>query len=117
MDLKSSIIYFLTGGIVTLLIVGFEESGLTLASGIATLMPIFTLVAYIFIGNSKGGAAVSNHAQFVLLGTLASWVPYMLAIIFLAPRIGASKAIAVGLGVFFVCAIIYILIATRHGLV
>lgn len=116
MDLKSSVVYFLTGGTVTLLIVALEVSGFSTWSGIAALMPVFTLVAYIFIGGSKGGIAVSNHAKFVLLGTLLSWVPYMLAIIFLAPRIGAYKSIAIGMAIFLVCAIIFVLVANRYGL-
>lgn len=43
---KSSLIYFLTGGIFTVLIVALEENGSRLPSGFATLMPVFTLVAY-----------------------------------------------------------------------
>jgi len=73
-------------------------------------------VAYFFIGQSQGGVAVGQHAKWVLVGTLVSWVPYMLAVAFLAPRIGSQKAIIVGLVVFFVLALIYILIANRLGL-
>lgn len=76
--IKSYLIYFLTGGIVTVIIVALEESGFRLLSGFATLMPIFTLVAYFFIGESKGGLAVGQHAWFVLIGTIVSWVPYMI---------------------------------------
>lgn len=53
-QIKDYIIYFLTGGIVTVIIVAFEENGSFLISGFATLMPVFTLVAYFFIGQSKG---------------------------------------------------------------
>ena len=116
MDIKSSVIYFLTGGIVTLLIVALEESGFSTWSGIAALMPVFTLVSYIFIGGNKGGIAVSEHAKFVLLGTILSWIPYMLAVIYLAPQIGAYKSIAVGMVIFIVCALIFVLIANRYGL-
>ncbi len=51
--LKSYLIYFLTGGIFTVLIVALEENGSRLLSGFATLMPVFTLVAYIFIGETQ----------------------------------------------------------------
>ena len=54
--LKSYLIYFLTGGIFTVLIVALEEGNFRLASGFATLIPVFTLVAYFFIGESRGGA-------------------------------------------------------------
>jgi uncharacterized membrane protein (GlpM family) len=80
--MKSIIIYFLTGGIVTVLIVLLEKSGYRLLSGLATLMPVFTLVSYIFIGEAQGGVAVSKHSQFVLAGTLVTWVPYIVNISF-----------------------------------
>src|SRR5512135_2405504 len=96
----SLVTYFVTGGLFTTLIVALEESGHRTLSGLATLIPVFTLVAYAFIGESRGGVAVSQHAKWVLAGTLVSWVPYMLAIAWLAPRLGSQKAILAGLAVF-----------------
>ena len=110
------IIYFLTGGSFTVLIVVLEQSGYRLLSGLAALVPVFTLVSYIFIGQTQGGEAVSKHSMFVLVGTLVSWVPYMLVISFLAPKIGPYKAIAAGMGVFFVLAGAFILAVGRFNL-
>ena len=109
------IIYFLTGGLFTVLIVWLEQSGYRLLSGLATLMPVFTLVSYIFIGEAQGGEAVSKHSMFVLIGTLVSWVPYMLVISYLAPKIGPYKAIASGMGVFFLLAGIFVFVVGRFG--
>ncbi len=114
--LKSYLIYFLTGGIFTVLIVALEESGFRLLSGFATLMPVFTLVAYIFIGESRGGAAVGQHALFVLIGTIISWVPYMLLVAYLSPKFGPRLGIAVGLAGFFVLAAIYLAVVFRFRL-
>jgi uncharacterized membrane protein (GlpM family) len=113
MKLSSFIIYFVTGGTFTTAIVALEESGHRTLSGLATLVPVFTLVAYFFIGETAGGAAVAQHAKWVLVGTLVSWVPYMAAIAYLAPKIGSRNAILAGLGVFFVLALAYIAIANR----
>ncbi|HEU5114910.1 MAG TPA: hypothetical protein VFT82_04050 [Candidatus Paceibacterota bacterium] len=108
--------YFLIGGTFTALIVATEESGFRLLSGFATLMPVFTLVSYLFLGGSKdGGKTVGTHSMFVLVGTLVSWVPYMLVIAFLAPRIGANKAIAAGLVVFFILAAIFLGVVYKFG--
>lgn len=115
-QLKTYLLYFLTGGTVTALIVGFEQSDNRLLSGFATLVPVFTVVAYLFIGDTKGGVAVSQHAWLVLFGTLASWVPYMIAVALLAPKVGPHKAIPVGLGVFLVCAFAYLEIIRRYKL-
>jgi hypothetical protein len=49
----------------------------------------------------------------VLVGTLVSWVPYMLGIAYFGPRIGARNAILVGLGIFLVLALSYVAIASR----
>lgn len=111
--LKNAVIYFLTGGIVTVAIVLLEASRQRLLSGLATLVPVFTLVAYFFIGQSQGGQAVAQHAWLVLVGTLVSWVPYMVVVATLAPQLGPNRAIAIGLGVFFVLATAYLLLAQR----
>ncbi|MBI4457928.1 hypothetical protein HY633_03120 [Candidatus Uhrbacteria bacterium] len=115
-QLKTYLIYFLTGGTVTALIVGFERSGNRMLSGLATLVPVFTVVAYLFIGDTKGGGAVSQHAWLVLFGSLASWVPYMIAVAILAPKVGPHKAIPIGLAVFFVCALAYLEVIRRYKL-
>jgi len=78
-------------------------------------MPVFTLVSYIFIGESQGGVAVSKHSQFVLIGTLLTWVPYMLVIGFLAPKMGAYKAIAIGMGIFVMLALIFVYIVGKYN--
>ncbi len=80
------------------------------------LIPVFTLVSYIFIGQSQGGLAVSQHSQFVLWGTIVSWIPYMIAVAYFAPKIGAHNAIIVGMVLFFVLAITFILITSHYHL-
>ncbi len=61
MALKEIAFSFILGGSMTAAIVGLEESGHRILSGFATLVPVFTLVSYVFIGDSRGGAAVSAH--------------------------------------------------------
>ena len=114
--MKNIIIYFITGGLFTTLIVFLEESGFRLLSGLMTLIPVFTLISYIFIGQSEGGLAVSQHAKFVLWGTIISWIPYMIAVVYLAPKIGANKAIAIGMVVFFVLALAFVAITSHYNL-
>jgi uncharacterized membrane protein (GlpM family) len=116
MNIKNILIYFVTGGIVTTLIVALEEKGLRLWSGLAALIPIFTLISYIFIGKSQGGKALSQHAWFVLIGTLVSWVPYMITVAVLSPYMSSNKTIVIGLGVFFILATLYLLIVYHYHL-
>jgi len=99
---------FLIGGLVTTLIVYFEASGQPTLSRLAALFPIFTWLSYLFIGKLSGGESISSHSLFVLLGTLFSWVPYMLVIYFLAPKIGSVKAVLLAVAVFLILALIFI---------
>lgn len=116
MKLREVLLNFIVGGTVTALIVGLEQSGRRTWSGLAALVPVFTVVSYLFIGASKDARAVSEHSKFVLVGTLVSWIPYMLAVALLAPRVGTNKAIGLGLGVFFVLATAYLGVVGRFGL-
>jgi len=109
------VIYFLAGGIVTTAIVLLEESGWRLLSGLATLMPVFTLIGYLFIGESRGGAALRDHAKLVLAGTLAAWVPYMITVIWLAPHFGTYETISIAFAVFFILAIAFLLLAQHYS--
>jgi len=115
MNMGGTLINFLVGGTVTALIVGLEESGHRIWSGLAALVPVFTVVSYVFIGASKDAAAVSQHSKFVLVGTLVSWIPYMAMVALLAPRVGTNKAIGFGLATFFVLAGGYVGLVERYG--
>ena len=84
-------------------------------ASLATLMPVFTLIAYLFIGETSGGKHLRDHASLVLVGTLVSWVPYMVTIIVMAPHYSAYKSIGAGMLVFFVCATAFLLLTQRFG--
>jgi uncharacterized membrane protein (GlpM family) len=101
---------FLVGGAITVAIVYFEANGLPLISRLAALFPIFTWLSYVFIGRISGPDAVSKHSLFVLFGTLVAWVPYMLVIYFLAPRVGSTKAIIAGIVTFLILATAFALL-------
>ncbi len=106
--MREYLIYFLVGGAYTALIIGLEHSDNRILSGLAALVPVFTVTAYLFIGTTRGGDAVSQHAWLVLFGTLVAWVPYMITVALLAPKIGTNRAIPAGLGVFLVLALAYL---------
>jgi uncharacterized membrane protein (GlpM family) len=92
-----------------------EKSGWRILSALATLMPVFTLIAYLFIGESRGGTALSEHAKLVLVGTLVAWVPYMLVIIWLAPHFNTYITVGIGLAIFFIFATIFLLLTQHFG--
>jgi uncharacterized membrane protein (GlpM family) len=116
MNFKGWITSFLIGGTVTTLIVGLEESNFKTLSGIAALMPVFTMVSYFLLGTSQDSSEISNHSKFVLYGTLVAWVPYMIVIATLAPKLGTNRSIGLGLLVFFALAAAFVLVVQRYGL-
>ncbi|MBI4447435.1 hypothetical protein HY643_00490 [Candidatus Woesearchaeota archaeon] len=101
------LLYFITGGIITTAIVALEESGMPLLSRLAALFPVFTWISYLFIGQFGSAQQVANHARFVLIGTIVSWTPYMISIIYFAPKIGVYKSIAVSILIFVIAALIF----------
>lgn len=113
--MQDALIYFVTGGFMTSAVVLLEESSWRTASGFAILLPTLTLISYFFIGQSLGGAAIAQNAKFVLWGTLFTWLPYMLAIIYLAPRMSPNRAIGTSLMLFFILATIYISVVHTYG--
>ncbi len=114
--MRDYLIYFLVGGAYTALIIALEQSNNRVWSGFAALVPVFTVTAYLFIGTAKGGEAVAQHAWMVLIGTLVAWVPYMITVALLAPKIGSNRAIPAGLGVFFVLALAYLEVVKYYKL-
>lgn len=102
------LLYFMIGGVVTVTIVGFEEFGSTLFSRLAALFPVFTWIVYLIIGQTGTVKQVTDHATFVLFGTIVSWIPYMATIIWLSPKIGVQKAVLSAIGVFIVVALVFI---------
>jgi len=107
LDLLRYLFYFIIGGLVVSTVVFFEESGYTFLSRIAMLFPILTWLSYLFIGDFGTPQQISEHATFVLLGTIVSWIPYMYSIIYFAPKLGVLKAIGVAFVVFLILASIF----------
>lgn len=107
MSLLKYFIYFITGGTITTAIIALEETGMPLLSRLAALFPIFTWLSYLFIANSNPSEQVVSHAKFVLIGTIISWIPYMLSIIYFTPKFGVNKAIIISMILFTIIALIY----------
>lgn len=102
------VLSFIIGGLVTLAITYFELSGYPMLSRMATLFPVFTWISYFFIGKYSSSTEVAHHVLFVLLGTIVCWIPYMLTLYFLTPKVGAPTALVAAIGAFIILAIIFI---------
>jgi uncharacterized membrane protein (GlpM family) len=79
------------------------ERGHPFLAGIAALFPSITLVSFYFIGKSAGNEAVALTAKSCLVSLLV-WIPYVLTIAWLSPRIGTNKALLIGVLIFSILA-------------
>ena len=104
---------FFAGGTITATVTLLELSGQPTLSAMAVLFPVTTWLSYLFIGHISGPEAVSRNAQFVMLGTIFAWMPYMYVIHRYAPRIGSVKAIAAGVVTFLVLALLFTLVYNK----
>ncbi len=96
------ILYFITGGVVVTGVVALARAGYPFLSGIALMFPSVTVVSFYFIGRSKGVDFVILTAKSSLLAALLVWAPYMLTLIYLAPRFGVNRALTGGFIVFLI---------------
>jgi len=86
-------------------IVALEESGHRTLSGLATLMPVFTLVAYFIIGEGRWRQrGQSGTRKWVLVGTLVSWVPYMFGVAYLRRGLALEMPYLPDWGIFLILA-------------
>jgi len=96
------ILYFITGGLIVTSVIALARAGYPFLSGLALTFPAVTIVSFYFIGKSKGAGFVATTAKSSFLAALFIWMPYMLTIIYLAPKTGVNKALLAGFFVFLV---------------
>jgi len=102
------LLYFVAGGSIVSLVVYLAKQGHPFLSGIALVFPSVTMLSFYFIGRASGSAAVVESAKSALFATFIVWVPYVLVIVYLTPRLGVNSALAGGVIVFLVLALLWI---------
>lgn len=102
------LLYFLMGGITVTLVVLFAELGHPFLSGMVIVFPAVTVISFYFIGRAAGPEAVAVTAKSALYTSAVVWVPYILTVIYLAPRAGVNRALLMGIGVFLVVGSVWV---------
>jgi uncharacterized membrane protein (GlpM family) len=110
------LLYFLVGGAVVTAISVLAERGHPLLAGVVTLFPSITLVSFYFIGKSTGNEAVAVTAKSCFI-SLSIWIPYILTIVWLSPRIGTNKALFIGVLIFIILAFALVYVNRFFGVV
>lgn len=117
MDLYSTVLYFIAGGMLVTAAVLFAEIGNPFLSGIALMFPSITAVSYYFIGKSVGSAGAATSIKSTIASAFIVWLPYMLTLSYLTPRMGVNKALVFSIAVFLIIGSIWLFINKKYGLI
>ncbi|MBI4344610.1 MAG: GlpM family protein [Euryarchaeota archaeon] len=107
--------YFLTGGLTVTLVVLMAEMGRPFLSGLVIVFPAVTVISFYFIGRAAGPESVVATAKSALYTSAVVWVPYILAVIYFAPRVGVTRALFLGIAVFLVVGSLWVYYNMKGG--
>ena len=96
MDIKMLPVYFVIGGVIVSAATYFGSQTKSLFAAFIAFLPTISVVTLCSIYLSGGTVAAVSYAKSMLL-LLPPWVLYVIAIIFLLPRIGLAGSLAVGI--------------------
>ena len=117
MDMYSTLLYFIAGGTLVTAAVLFAEIGNPFLSGIALMFPSITAVSYYFIGKNVGSTGVAATIKSTIISAFIVWLPYMITLSYLAPRMGVNKALAFSIMVFLIIGTIWITVNNKYGFI
>jgi len=102
-SLKLLLVYFLLGGISVSAITYFGSQGKSQVAAFVAFLPSTSLITLGTIYLSSGTQQAVNYAKGMLV-LLPPWVLYVIAVIYLLPRIGLPLTIVISLAVYLVFA-------------
>ncbi len=114
MDLYSIALYFLAGGLTVSAGVLLANSGNSFLSGLVLMFPSVTVVSYYFIGKSMGSEVATASMKSTISAALITWLPYMLVLLYLTPKMGLNKALFFGILTFLIIGAAWISINSKY---
>ena len=104
-DIKLIPIYFIIGGLTVSIAAYFGSQGKGAIAAFAGLFPGITVVTFIAIYLHSGSAAVTSYARGTLI-LVPAWICYILAMMFLTPRLGIALSLISGIGAYLTVALL-----------
>ncbi len=117
MELFSILLYFLAGGLTVSAGVLLGNSANSALSGLALMFPSVTVVSYYFIGKSMGTEIATASIKSTIATALIAWLPYMLVLLYLTPKMGVNKAMFFGVLTFLIIGTTWLTINSRYKLI
>ena len=97
------VLYFLIGGVSVSVITYFAGQAKGLLAAFIANLPIITMITFLTIYSESGQNAVISYAHGLII-MLIPWLAYMLAVIFLTPRVGLVSALLIGISLYLLLA-------------
>ncbi len=99
MSLKMLAVYFVVGGLIVSGITYLGSLGKSQWAAFLAFLPSISVITLISIYFSGGTASSVAYAKNMLI-LLPSWVLYVMAVIFLLPRIGLAASLAASVALY-----------------
>lgn len=96
-------LYFLIGGLVVSAIIYFGNRSQGMVAAFIAFLPSISVVTLCAIYLTTGTDAALSYAKGMLV-LVPPWVLYIIAIIFLLPRLGLALSITIGVAIYVVTA-------------
>ncbi len=107
MSLKALLLYFVVGGLIVSGITYLGSLGKSQWAAFLAFLPSISVITLISIYYSGGSATAVAYAKNMLV-LLPSWVLYVVAVIFLLPRIGLVASLGVSVALYMVTAFLVV---------
>ncbi len=117
MEILNILLYFIVGGSAVTAAVLLAEAGNPFLSALAILFPGTSLVSYYFIGKIVGAEAVAISVKSTIVSAFIVWMPYLITLMYLTPRLGIERALIVGVIVFLVMGAAWTFLNNKYGLI
>jgi len=105
MSFKLLLAYFILGGITVSAITDFGSQGKSQLAAFVAFLPSTSLITLCTVYLSSGTQPAVAYAKSMLI-LLPPWVLYVVAIIFLLPRIGLPLTVAASVAVYLLFALL-----------
>jgi hypothetical protein len=99
MDIKMLAAYFVIGGVIVSASTYFGSHAKSLVAAFIAFLPTITVVTLCSIYFASGTEAAVSYAKSMLI-LLPPWVLYVIAVIFLLPRIGLAASLTVSIATY-----------------
>jgi uncharacterized membrane protein (GlpM family) len=99
MDIKMLPVYFVIGGAVVSAATYFGSQAKSLFAAFIAFLPAISVITLCSIYFASGTGAAVSYAKGMLM-LLPPWVLYVVAVMFLLPRIGLAGSLIVGIATY-----------------